>query len=447
MAKAPITQVRYYDSTMTGAPALSVANATSPSHLCSVLRKVLVGDTGNEFNKVNISSLTRSGSTLTVVTSAGHGLSSNPVLAGTGYMVLELVGTPEANYTGMYVCTRVDGTTFTVTLDAATGANYTSSTPGDIGTCVRARGGFELLSATTNDMYFRSLDPASSLKILRVVDTGGGSPGSGNAAVAATHIYSTWVDPVFGGVVTPANRFIHKGVSNADTNSKAWKIITNGRFFILTINTGSGAQAGGTGSTNSTFFVFGDILASRPLDLGACALAGGTSAGVNSLTTVTDSVTEAYNAALHQLATDGTTSSKMGITTYTNYTQFGITTGAGATTVYPHGGTAQIANDKVLGTTVMFTYPNAPDSGFYISPVTIIGKTPSLHIRGKYPGIYEGLHGQQLPDLTYVDAVSGYPGRIFLNLATTNFVYLGQGDSTTLVFGHVLIDITGPWEA
>jgi hypothetical protein len=76
-----------------------------------------------------------------------------------------------------------------------------------------------------------------------------------------------------------------------------------------------------------------------------------------------------------------------------------------------------------------------------MTPVVVTQRDPSL-IRGRLPGAYESLHGRVLNNLDIIDNVQGLPGRKFMCLyGNTN--YQGWGTS----WGHVMIDITGPWDS
>ena len=56
-------------------------------------------------------------------------------------------------------------------------------------------------------------------------------------------------------------------------------------------------------------------------------------------------------------------------------------------------------------------------------------------IRGRFPGVYEPLHGKALNNYDVIDNVTGYAGRTFMGL-------YGVHGTTT---GMLMFDLTGPW--
>lgn len=89
-----------------------------------------------------------------------------------------------------------------------------------------------------------------------------------------------------------------------------------------------------------------------------------------------------------------------------------------------------------MGYTAYIPYPHPIDNGFYINPVQVTQGNPSV-FRGRMPGLYESMHGRALNNGDIVENVQGLMGRKFMMMYVN---YYSSG-------GHVMVDITGPWDA
>lgn len=392
--------IKVYRSQDLGAPVLS----GQLGQFITFLDAILV----NGYNSVSVSSLTRSGSTATATCAAPHGLS-------TGDVVL-VAGAGQADYNVEAVVTVVSGTVFTY--DVAN--SPTSPATGTI-TAKRAPLGYTKVFTGSNKAAYRANGPAGLRHFLRVQDDGGSAGGNRECRLWG---YETMSDVDTGTGPYPtvgqsSNGYFQMKSSSTDGTQRPWCLVGDGKIFYLFLDYG-GTAASGLGNTG-TFYatVFGDIIPYKAGDAYASVLAACTSASS------TSNPPQSLGAQQTSISSPTSFSSCMNIAR-----DFTAVLGS------RYVGLMASGLGSSMGFTAYMSYPHQIDNGFYINPVQVTQGTPAV-IRGRMPGLYEGMHGRALNNLDIVENVQGLSGRKFM-MMYVNFASQG---------GHVMIDITGPWDA
>ena len=392
--------IKVYRSQDLGAPVLS----GQIGQFIPFLDAILV----NGYNSVSVSSLTRSGSTATATCAAPHGLS-------TGDVVL-VAGAGQSDYNVEAVVTVVSGTVFTYDVANAP----TSPATGTI-TAKRAPLGYTKAFTGSNKAAYRANDPSGRRHFLRVQDDGGTIGGTRECRLwgyeAMTDV-DTGTGP-YPTVAQSSNGYYQMKSSSTDGTQRAWCLVGDGKTFYLFVEY-NGAAASGL-SSSGTFYatVFGDILSYKAGDAYASVLSAGTIA-------------------------NNTSSPQQGLSE--QRTSIGSTTTFSSSVSIARDFTAVLGSRYVglmasglgssMGNTTYIAYPHQIDNGFYIHPVQVTQGSPAI-IRGRMPGLYEGMHGRALNNGDIVENVQGLMGRKFM------MMYVNNGPQN----GHVMVDITGPWDA
>lgn len=392
--------IKVYRSQDLGAPVLS----GQIGQFITFLDAILV----NGYNSVSVSSLTRSGSTATATCAAPHGLS-------TGDVVL-VAGAGQSDYNVEAVVTVVSGTVFTYDVANAP----TSPATGTI-TAKRAPLGYTKVFTGSNKAAYRANDPSGLRHFLRVQDDGGTSGGNRECRLwgyeAMTDV-DTGTGP-YPTVGQSSNGYYQMKSSSTDSTQRAWCLVGDGKIFYLFVDYG-GAAASGVSNTG-TFYatVFGDILSYKAGDAYASVLSAGTLAGS------TTSPTQSLGTQQTSINSPSSFSASMSIAR-----DFTAVLGSRYVGLMASG----LGNG--MGTIAYISYPHQIDNGFYINPVQVTQGPPAV-IRGRMPGLYEGMHGRALNNGDIVENVQGLTGRKFMMMYVN---FSSQG-------GHVMVDITGPWDA
>ena len=377
--------------------------------LITALDAILV----NGYGQVNVSSITRSGTTATVTTATAHGFSTGDVAL--------IAGAAGAAYNGEFVVTVTGSTSFTY--DVA-GSPSTPAT-GTI-TSKRAPAGFTKTFSGTNKAVYRSNDLSSRRHYFRILDDG---TTSGGAREARLWGYETMSDVDTGTGMYPtvsqhSNGFFCQKSDTADSIVRHWVLITDGKtvyhfaYISSNVTTGDITAPG----SNMSAFGFGDAIEFKPGDAYLSWVTGSPSSnqfsstqnsglfnGAMSITAVTPSASQATIIASRD---------------------FTGVAGARQMQIFASGLNA------ILGASANISYPHLIDNGFYMVPALLTQGPPAL-IRGRLPGFFEPLHGPCFPNTQIVENVIGYPGRKFMML---------WGKNATSI-GACLIDITGPWDS
>ena len=392
--------IKVYRSTDLGAPVLS----GQVGQFITFLDAILV----NGYNSVSVTSLTRSGSTATAVCAAPHGLSTGDVAL--------VAGAGQTDYNVEAVVTVVNGTTFTYDVAGAP----TSPATGTI-TAKRAPLGYTKAFTGSYKAAYRANNPTGLRHYLRVQDDGGSSGGNRECRLWG---YETMTDVDTGTGVYPtaaqsSNGYFQTKSSSTDATQRAWCLVGDGKIFYLFVDYG-GAAASGL-SSSGTFYgtVFGDILSYKAGDAYASVLSAG--ANANSNTSPQQGLGE------QRTSVSSTTTFSPSISIARDFT---------AVLGSRYVGLMASGLNAGMGTTGYIPYPHPIDNGFYINPVQVTQGNPSV-FRGRMPGLYESMHGRALNNGDIVENVQGLMGRKFIMMYVN---YSWQG-------GHVMVDITGPWDA
>ncbi|QIW89225.1 tail assembly protein [Pseudomonas phage 8P] len=401
--------IKVFRSDQLGAPLINGVAGT----LITALDAILV----NGYGQVNVSSISRSSSTATVVTAEPHGFETGDVAL--------IAGAVETEYNGEHQVTVIDSTTYTF---AVAGTPTTPAT-GSI-TSKRAPAGFSKVFAGTNKGVYRSNDLSSRRHFFRVLDGGTTSGGSREAQLWG-YEDMTDVDTGSGMYPTAAQYtygFFWQKSDTADAVGRHWVLVTDGKtvyhfaYIQSRLDTSYSYNTIGNPATNMGSVAFGDLIEFKPGDAYASFVTGGPQPNSFSSTQysgVFNSITSINN--------NGPSTSQALIMFARDFTAI---PGARAGQVYASGLSAQ------LGQTAYIAYPHQIDNGFYMVPALVTQGAPSL-IRGRMPGLFEPLHGPCFPNGTIIDNVQGYVGRKFMML-------YGKNSSSVQA---CLLDITGPWDS
>jgi len=378
--------VRYYDSTMAGAPALS----GTPGALISVLDACLK----DGFGTVTLNSLVVAGNVATGTVNAGHGFT---MVGGAVGPVITIAGATPAGLNGTWRIASVpNSTTFTF----ATSGIADQTATGTI-TAKRAPLGFSKVFSGTNKAVYRADDVASSRLYLRVADDG-----TGAATYARVRGFETMSDVDTGTGPYPTDAQYSGGMywgksSAANSTARAWRLIGDSQGFALFVN------HDGAGGWISGLFV--DIASEKAGDAYRSLLIGSPTATVSGM--------------CYLPFTNNNSSNFMA----RSYTQTG-------SSVAVSKDTHRLSQSGMGAAGTGNSYPSPVGNQFYCAPVDI-WETGSL-LRGILPGIYSPLHtALSLTDGAVMTSVEGLPGRSLLiqRLSNSGTAYA------------VAIDITGPW--
>jgi hypothetical protein len=361
----PDSSVRYYDSTMVGAPTLSNVAGT----LIGVLDACLV----DGFGSVTLDSLVVAGDVATATYSTGHGFA---MIGNTG-PVIRISGASPPALNGDWRVTVTSGTAFTF---ATTGIDNQTAT-GTI-SAKRAPAGFEKAFTGTSLAAYRSLDIESTRCYLRVDDT----PNYSAAAVGYESMSD--IDTGAGAFPATSNYGIGRSLST-DSTARPWVLIADGRLFYLHVDYNSGGFY-------FTMAAFGDALSNLTTDAYHCVLAR--SAGGAGGTTLSQGGT---NSGLFNRNTAT-------IALPRSYTQIGVAiTAFLESTFVTTWGNSSIA------------YPDAVANQFIAAPILLFETT--ARFRGMMPGMYAPLNNfTSAIHKTVISAIPALPGRELILLAGQN---------------------------
>lgn len=395
-----MSAIKVYTNLDQGAPTLTGQLGT----LLTVLQAVLVDGYGS----VPVASINRSGSLVTVVTAAGHGLAPE--------VMTVIAGAAQADYNGEHQVTVVDPTTFTYNI----AATPTTPATGTI-TAKRAPAGFATAYTGSNKSVYRSNDLSGTRKYLQVIDDGAGSSAGNLEAVvrgfdtmSSTNL-GTGAFPSIG--LLPLGYIVRKSNSN-DSTSRPWTIITDGLLFYFWVQPDQPSSGGVTNPQYTHSLCFGDAVSYKVGDTSHCVIGASMqqnypypTAGIGVMNSGFTGPTEISTASL-TMAKD-------------------VTETAEAKAYNLVGGN----NNVVPSGNVRIQYPNAADNGLYITAIQLLQSSPTA-LRGVMPGIYESLHGPYTHrGGDTLSNVTGLAGRKLRWMPAYNSSQIG---------GH-FIDVTGPW--
>lgn len=384
------TSVRYFDSTMSGAPSLS----GTAGALISVLDACLT----NGFGTVTLDSLVVSSNVATGAVSAGHGFS---MIGGAVGSVITIAGATPSSLNGTWrIASVADSTHFTFVTSGISDQTATGTI-----TAVRTPLGFSKAYSGTNKAVYRANDVASSRLYLRVADDG-----TGAATYARIRGYESMSDVDTGTGPFPTDAQVSGGLywgkaSSASSTVRAWRLFGDSQGLYLFVNhDGNGAWLGNG---------WVDIPSEKAGDAYRTLLIGGV------VTTITNAGT------LHAVNT-----AALGHYFARSYVQTG--TAIAALKLSHHVAVGGLGFSGI-------SYPAPMGNQFYCAPVDVwegSAVTSLTALRGPLPGIYSPLHPSvQLTDGAFQSDVTGLDGR-------TLFVQTLKYSSSSYA---VALDLTGPW--
>ena len=393
--------IKVFTSAQTGAPTLQGQNGS----LISLLDAVLV----NGYNTVSVTSITRTGSTATVTTAANHNMMS-------GESVL-ISGAVETDYNVEAVIAVTDATHFTYTV-----ANAPSTPATGTITMKRAPAGFDKVFSSTNKAVYRSKDTSGTRPYLQVTDDG---TTTGAAREAKLRGYLTMTDINTGSEPFPTATQKSEGLyayksQTVDTVSRPWALITDGKTFYFQACMDRAPTSMLPTDGYLWWTAFGDIISTRAGDPYSAFLAASNTAN--------QQVSGGYGTNHNGLFVPTVRTANP--TSDSCFTVRSFTQVTGAEIMNPMGhGWDQYA----IGTTTIVGYPHLPDNGFIMTP--LMGMQRGV-FRGRFPGVFEPLHGRVLNQFDVIENVDGYPGRKFMAM-------WGACAYTNMVTGMLMFDITG----
>jgi hypothetical protein len=367
---------RIYRSTDINAPALTPATVGS---LNAVLSACLV----DGFTPVSVTSITRSGSIVTVTISGSHGYKK--------YTKITIAGATETAYNGEWSITPVSASVFTFDIGAAT---PTTPATGTI-TATQVGAGWTKPYNASNIAVF--LQPAGYTGLYLQVDDSIVTTSyakvrgyeSMSSATVGTNPFPTLIQH-------PNGQTIFKGV----TTARPWMIVVSGGTIHLFIDTQS--------TSNTKWYnYFGDINTYKTGDAFHYAVIAGPEAtpgtnptfSSNNMAAIAISLTSPQN--YHYIARSQNQS-------------------VGAVTLGKHTDAAK-AGQSTWGGGQM-PYPHSPDGGLYVSPVWV-SETNSM-VRGSLKGTWASCHASS--NFTDGDTIVGtgdMAGKVF---EVINFYSSGQ---------------------
>jgi hypothetical protein len=381
------TAVKYYDSTMSGAPSLS----GTAGALVGVLDACLV----DGFGSVTVDSLTVASNVATATISSGHQFA----MVGNTGPVITIAG---ANPSGLNSNWRVTVTSSTEFTFATSGIGDQTAT-GTI-TAKRAPAGFSKAFSDTDKAAYQSLAIDSTQCLLRVDDTPVYSAACiGFSAIADQAAF----DAATGDNPFPASSNYGWCRSYYNTSDDyPWVIIADDRFFYMHCDYLNG-------QSQVTLQCFGDIVQALSTDSYHCLLAR----GVNGVGGTQPSGGSAVNTSMFSASLTNMVFPK-------SYTQLGSSGISGflTSTLVTTWGSSSVA------------YPDAVTNSLIIAPISV--HEGNALIRGHLPGMYAPLNNFSSGSTIHKTVLTSVAG------LDNHDVILLCGYRNA---GAVAFDITGPW--
>lgn len=233
------TTVKFFSSTMQGAPALSGTAGT----LISLLDACLI----NGFGSVTVNSLIVTDEIATITVSTGHGFS---MLGDTGAVILIDGATPSALNGEWRLASVSNATTCTFTCPGIADGSATGTI-----TAKRAPAGWAKPHSGTNKAAYARTALGATAHLLRVDDTPTQYP--------VLRMYESMTDVDTGLNSSGIDQYTYKS-SVISTLARPWRLIADDRLFWLFTDPVANGNWSLTG--------FGDFIAYRQIDVNACLL-------------------------------------------------------------------------------------------------------------------------------------------------------------------------------
>lgn len=405
--------IKVFYSDQVGAPTLNGLVGS----LIAVLDACLV----DGYNQVNVASITRTGSLVTVQTSTAHGYTGpmdNYWSQGGVGNIATIAGATQSAYNGEWPVTVVNPTTFTFDIGTATPASPATGTI----TTKRAPGGFSKAFSDSNRGVYRSNDLSSRRFYLQVNDVADNANGQG-ARFAWWRGYEVMRGIDDGDYPFP--NFVQSGYqaqqirksSALDTTSRRWTLVTDGKaFWFQTHPDVGGASTSVSGWSGGNWF--GDFMPLAPD--GYAVLINGDNSGATAYN---------INTSCGMLYPSGTTSPNP--TSGSGWACIPRKYNGQATPVWAAGLLAMGLSNNCMGQNAYLSYPDPFANRLHVSQMKIFDGSI---FRGLLP-LYESASGVVHSDREIVTNLVGREGRKMLYLR-------GSSYHSTYV-GGIYIDITG----
>lgn len=388
------TTVKHFDSSMAGAPALTVASSTSAGQLIVILDACLKDGLG----LVTVTSLVVSGGVATATLSGG-----NPAKVDT---VVLVAGATPAELNGEKKVASI--TSNTVVFDA-TGISDQTAT-GTI-TLKMAPAGWVKAFSGTNLAAYKSGDAGATGGLLRVDDTG--------ATDARVVAYESMTDVNTGTGKAPTDVQQSGGdyITRANTTAgtRKWWVIANARFVYI------GIAFHPSFPDAYLVYAFGDFVSRKSGDAYKFSVFALTSSKSTFSPAAADSSPFSSNSA----GAANTVASR-------SYTQLGGSVLLRVFWLQIRTAAGSVASGVINA--AHWSYPNGPDNGVDFAEVLLLESAVNMP-RGRLPGGYacpQGIGAATFVPDERVTSIATLPGRTLLAKQ------LGTD-------GCAFIDITGPW--
>jgi len=397
--------VQIYKSTDANAPVLT----GQVSKLVDLLDAVLV----NGYTTAAVSSVTRSGSTVTVTLSA-----SNSTMNTGDYF--KLSGAVETDYNGVWQITVVSSTVFTFNIG---GLTPTSPATGTI-LYRKAPLNWTKPYTGTNAAVFRSQNSGSPRHYLQVIDNGATA---GGAKEAQAYAYETMTANNTGTGRFPTALQMADGLcwfksDTTDATAREWCIIGDDKTFYLQIKSNASL-------VSSNVYGFGWFPSYKAGDAYNTFMAGGTT-----FNTATPSYT-GLNQSSYWVAPGGTASGGFGLYVARAYSQAGGSAELTPVSSFGGQGYARVWGQGAGGSGT--SYPEPVSSGAVVQSTFLLDSSISgPPIRGRLPGFFPPFHlGTSFSNYDELSNISGLTGAVVVALnASSNYTA-----------GLIGIDRVGPW--
>lgn len=375
--------VKWFDSTMGGAPVLS---GTAGS-MIALLDACLI----NGFNVLTPTSITVSGGVATVVYPTAHGHLQHQVIAVSGATQAELNGEKR-------VLSVVDINT--LTFDATGIADGTAS--GTISTKAAPIGTWEKMFSGDNKAVYRCTDLTSTRLYLRVDDS------NPNNALARGYESMADMDTGLGPFPTTAQSstgYVWRKSDETSGAARRWRLFGDAFLFHVFVRWSWNSRYG------AAWYQFGDGISYRSGDAYHCMIAGH------------ETTSPSYPGASPYTAECAASMGRLCMAR--SYSQEGESVVCRIT--------GSRSGHLGFGGPV---YPSPVDGGLLLHhPVFITQGGVTDPVRGEMAGIMQPFQSGLPPDGTVIENIEGATGRVIM---------LVQIDWATSP-GRIAIDMTGPW--
>ncbi len=357
---------------------------------------------------ISITSISRSGTTATMI------IAANTTLLTGQYLTIS--GWNETDYNG----------TFQITVNSSTSISFqVANSPTSPGTGTglyrKAALGWTKAFTGTNLAAFKAASVSGCPQFyLRIDETGGTAGGQKEVAVRAYETMSdvnTGTGP-FPTVAQAANGLCWRKSATADATTRTWTLYGDGATFYLVMNSDASATVG------RGLYGFGAFTSNKTSDAYNAMISGW------STFNATNASTTANGLGYAQIQAAGAYSAHTGIYCARSFSQAG---GSIAMAVANRWASASGALGGVAG---LLTYPHGPDGSLWMD-APILFETTGLAFRGRPRGLYTHCHST-IPFASEYDTAT-----VIAGLSGVTLTHIQHNTQT--VAGYAEFDTYGPW--